>query len=226
MTSAQRPLLIAHRYGNKLHLIDEATDAAADAIEIDVWFHRGQLEVGHDKTLGPIPLRWDRWSLALGRNRPLTLPQVLSRFPQHIEPMLDLKGTDPRLPTAIRALLTQHFTGRPYMVSSQNWDALEHFLDDPNARVVRSAGSTRALHLLQDQFADWPGAGGGLNHKLIAPGEIEALRHHTNLVLTWTVNTLPLAHQLTAAGVTGLITDNLEVIRAIRAQHPDKPSSE
>jgi glycerophosphoryl diester phosphodiesterase len=226
MPPDQRPLLIAHRYGNKLPLIDEAARAGADVIEVDVWYHRGTIQVGHDKTLGPIPLRWDRWSLALGHSRPLSLPQVLRLFPANVRPMLDLKGTDPRLPAAVQAIAQQHLPERDYMVSSQNWDYLQQFLDTPTASVVRSAGTPQALRRLQDDFADWPGDGGGLNHKLITPGDIEALRHHTALVLTWTVNTIELANQLTADGVTGIITDNLELIRTIRAQHPDSPSSE
>jgi len=46
-------LLIAHRYGNKLHLIDETAEAGADIVEIDLWFHRAAIEVGPAKTLGP-----------------------------------------------------------------------------------------------------------------------------------------------------------------------------
>lgn len=226
MTTEQRPLLIAHRYGNKLKLIDAAAAAGADAIEIDVWYHRGRLEVGHDKTLGPIPLRWDRWSLALGRNRPLRLTQVIDRFPADVEPMFDLKGAAPGLPEALKACIADRLPGRPYMVSSQNWDYLEHFIDDPNARVVRSAGSPEALVQLQQQMPEWRGDGGGFNYKLLEAGSPETLSQHTNLILTWTVNDLPLARRLLAAGVTGLITDSLDLIRAIRAiraQHPDDP---
>ena len=53
MSPSQRPLLIAHRYGNKLHLIDETAEAGADIVEIDLWFHRAAIEVGPAKTLGP-----------------------------------------------------------------------------------------------------------------------------------------------------------------------------
>ena len=219
MPPDQRPLLIAHRYGNKLHLLDAAIAAGADVIEVDVWFHRGDLEVGHDKTLGPVPIRWDRWSLALGHTRELRVPEVVARFPEHIEPLFDLKGTDPRLPAALRALIDQHLPGRSYIVASQNWDYLEQFLEAPHARVVRSAGSARALRRVQDDLADWAGDGAGFNHKLLNPGTVQALRHHTSLVLTWTVNDLERARQLTDAGVTGIITDNLDLIRTIRQQY-------
>jgi len=215
----QRPLLIAHRYGNRLHLIDEAAHAGADVIEVDVWFHRGNIEVGHDKTLGPIPIRWDRWSLALGQSRELRLPEVISRLPEHIEPLFDLKGTDPRLPAALQTIIDRHFPNRGYLVASQNWDYLEQFLEAPHARVVRSAGSPRALRLVQDELADWAGDGAGFNHKLLNPGTVQALRHHTSLVLTWTVNDLERARQLADAGVTGIITDNLDLIRTIRQQY-------
>ena len=141
MPPDQRPLLIAHRYGNRLHLIDEAAHAGADVIEVDVWFHRGNIEVGHDKTLGPIPIRWDRWSLALGQSRELRLPEVISRLPEHIEPLFDLKGTDPRLPAALQTIIDRHFPNRGYLVAStdQGLAARAISVRDSGGSLVRSS---------------------------------------------------------------------------------------
>jgi len=216
VTETQHPLLIAHRAGNHLDALAPAADAGAHLIEIDVWFHRGRLEVGHDKTLGPVPLRWDRWSLGLGWRRKVLLPEILSQLPPHIEPMFDLKGHHPGLPAALLHAIEQHLPNRPYAVSSQTWAYLDHFLHDDHARVVRSVGSTEALQLLREDLDSWPGAGVGFQFKLLTPEVIAELRERTPLIVTWTINDLEQARTLIRQGVGGIITDNLDVIRALR----------
>jgi len=212
----ERPLLIAHRYGNHLDQLAPASDAGAHIIEIDVWFHRDRLEVGHDKTLGPIPLRWDRWSLALGHQRELVVANVLPELPDHVQPMFDLKGRDPRLPDALKQVIADQFVGRPYTVSSQNWGYLDQFLDAEGAHVIRSVGSTAALDLMRAELDAWTGAGIGLDVDLLSPRVIEELGAGTPLIVTWTVNDLAEANTLLRQGVGGIITDSLDVIRGLR----------
>jgi glycerophosphoryl diester phosphodiesterase len=216
VTLLDRPLLIAHRYGNHLDQIERASVAGAHQIEIDVWLHRGRLEVGHDKTLGPIPLRWDRWSLAFGRNRKLALADVLRELPAHVEPMLDLKGTHPGLPDALLSLLEEEFAGRPYTVASQNWEYVDRFLEIERAHVIRSIGSAEALERMQSELGSWTGAAVGFHFELLSPDVIEEFSAESRLIVTWTVNSLAQATELLQQGVGGIISDNLELIRAIR----------
>lgn len=218
MTLNERPLLIAHRAGNHLDQLAPAADAGAQIIEIDVWFHRGRLEVGHDKTLGPIPLRWDRWSLALGGRRELEVRDVLERFPPDAKPMFDLKGTDPRLPAALQRVIAEYFPDRAYTVSSQNWSYLDEFLGAEGAHVIRSVGSTDMLAQMRRDLDGWTGAGIGLDVELLSGAVIEELRQGTPLIVTWTVNDLERAIDLVRHGVGGIITDRLEVIRGLRAE--------
>lgn len=212
MLEQQRPLLIAHRYGNHLDRIDPAVAAGAHVIEVDVWYHRGRLEVGHEKTLGPLPLRWDRWSLHLGGRRRHALAAVLDRLPPEVAPMLDLKGEHPGLPDALHRLLDERFADREFFVSSQNWRYLDPFLDRPGAHVVRSVGSTEMLEDLRPDLDGWRGAGIGLDQELLTAAVIAELRDRTPLLLTWTVNEEPRARELLAEGVGGVISDSLEVI--------------
>jgi glycerophosphoryl diester phosphodiesterase len=221
VTLHERPLLIAHRAGNHLEKLTPAADAGAQIIEIDVWFHRDGLEVGHDKTLGPVPLRWDRWSLALGAHRELEVRDVLQRFPPDAKPMFDLKGTDPRLPEALQRAIAEHFPGRPYTVSSQNWAYLDEFLGVENAHVIRSVGSAKMLAQMRRDLDRWTGAGIGLDVELLTSAVIEELQQGTPLIVTWTVNDLERAIDLVRQGVGGIITDRLEVIRAMRARQTD-----
>lgn len=213
----ERPLLIAHRAGNHLEQLTPAATAGAQIIEIDVWFHRGRVEVGHDKTLGPIPLRWDRWSLALGRSRKLVIRDVLERFPPDAKPMFDLKGTDPRLPDALQQAIEEHFPNRAYTVSSQNWAYLDEFLGAEGAHVIRSVGSPEMLQQMRRDLGAWTGAGIGLDVELLSAEVINELAAATPLIVTWTVNDLARAAELVRQGVGGIITDRLEVVRALRA---------
>ena len=57
-------ILVAHRAGNDLKRLHEAEALGIAHIEADVRLWRGRLEVRHLKTLGPIPVLWDRWRLA------------------------------------------------------------------------------------------------------------------------------------------------------------------
>lgn len=221
VTLNERPLLIAHRAGNHLEQLAPAASAGAQIIEIDVWFHRGRVEVGHDKTLGPIPLRWDRWSLALGRSRQLSISDVLTRFPADAKPMFDLKGTDPRLPERLQRAIEEDFPGRAYTVSSQNWAYLDEFLGADRAHVIRSVGSTEMLQQMRRDLETWSGAGIGLNQELLTNEVIDELRQATPLIVTWTVNDLERALDLVRRGVGGIITDRLAVIRAMRAEPAD-----
>ena len=217
MSLNEPPLLIAHRAGNHLERLMPAAEAGAQIIEIDVWFHRGRLEVGHDKTLGPIPLRWDRWSLALGGRRKLELRDVLERFPPDAKPMFDLKGTDASLPAALHDAIAEYFPNRAYTVSSQNWTYLDEFLGSEGAHVIRSVGSPEMLAQMRHDLDAWTGAGIGLDEELLSRAVIEELRERTPLIVTWTVNDLERAIDLVRQGVGGIITDRLEVIRAMRA---------
>ena len=215
MFEHRQPLLIAHRFGNRVDSVAPSVRAGARLIEIDVWFHRGRIEVGHDKTLGPIPLRWDRWSLALGWRRKVRLPDVLAQVPPQVAPMFDLKGSHPRLPEALKQIIEEHIPGRPFFVSSQNWAYLEEFLDHEQAQVVRSVGSHEALEQMRGALDSWTGAGIGLHVELLTPSVIDELLEGTPLILTWTINDIGRAKTLLDAGVRGIISDNLELIREI-----------
>ena len=58
------PFFVAHRAGNDLAQLRAAEEIGLDLVEADIRLFRGRLEVRHLKTLGPIPVLWDRWRLA------------------------------------------------------------------------------------------------------------------------------------------------------------------
>ena len=89
------PLLIAHRAGNDPAHLRAAEEAGADVIEADLHLWRGRLELRHLKTVGPLPLYWDRWALAPPWRRFDSSTTCSPRARPQTSLMLDLKGRDP-----------------------------------------------------------------------------------------------------------------------------------
>ena len=89
------PFVVAHRAGNDLGILRRAEALAPRLVEADLHLRRGRVEVRHLKTLGPLPLLWDRWRLAPGWRPRLELPALLEAAAPGTELMLDLKGHDP-----------------------------------------------------------------------------------------------------------------------------------
>ena len=58
------PFLVAHRAGNDLALLRRAEERGITHVEADLHLFRGRLEVRHLKTVGPLPILWDQWTLA------------------------------------------------------------------------------------------------------------------------------------------------------------------
>ena len=52
------------------------SNLGADLVEADVRLYRGRLEVRHLRTVGPLPILWDRWQLAAPRRRRLQLAEL------------------------------------------------------------------------------------------------------------------------------------------------------
>ena len=122
-------------------------------IEADVHLHRGRLEVRHLKTLGPLPVLWDRWYLASPRTPRLELAALLDGVGPDTTLMLDLKGRDPRLSRRVARRARAAPPTGPVTVCSRSWRLLEPFLGDP-ARACRAlVGSRRQLRALRRRFA-------------------------------------------------------------------------
>jgi glycerophosphoryl diester phosphodiesterase len=209
------PLAIAHRAGNDPELLGRARAAGVDLLEADVWLFRGRLEVRHRKTMGPVPLLWDRWELARGWMPPLTLAELLNLTDARDELMLDLKGTRPRLSHAIRGALDELALQRPITVCSRNWRLLEPFVEAPAVRVVYSVGSTGQLARLFRLKRDRPFDAISIHQRLLTPAVVQRLNACAGFIMTWPVNTQVRMSELLQWGVRGIISDDLELLRAL-----------
>lgn len=212
------PLTVAHRAGNHLDRLPAASSLGVDLIEVDVWLYRGRLEARHAKTLGPIPLLWDRWRLWPPWTRRLRLAEVLRAAASHdSELMLDIKSSDRRLPAALIAELDAEAPGRPFTASSQQWHQLAALEGQPGARLVYSVGSEQMLQALPEATAAHRLDGVAIRQTLLDAGRVAQLLRLAPLLFAWTVNDPADRDRLLAWGVNGVISDDLALLQATSA---------
>jgi glycerophosphoryl diester phosphodiesterase len=220
-------LAIAHRAGNALPSLRAAVAAGADVIEADVHEHHGRLEVRHLKTLGPVPLLWDRWALVPAWAPRLLLAELLAAAEHGTTFMLDLKGRGGRTGVAVAAFLHEHAAGHPVIVCSRDWPTLEGFADLPWARVVLSARNRGELARLRARVRRIPAYGVSLHVSLLDPAVVAELRERVEVVMTWPVNDASALATVRAAGADGVISDDPAILREIvasRGSGNDRPA--
>ena len=200
--------LVAHRAGNDLAQLRAAERLRVPLVEADVHLFGGRLEVRHRKTVGPIPILWDRWELAPPWAPRMVLDELVTAASPRTELMLDLKGHDARLPGHIlEAIDTAGLRGR-LTVCSQDWRLLEPLSGRPEIRVVHSVGNARQLARLRRR-ADAL-AGISIHQRLLNAVVVEELRRRAGLVLSWPVESVAQARRLAEWGVQGLISRRFE----------------
>jgi glycerophosphoryl diester phosphodiesterase len=177
-------------------------------VEADVHLFAGRLEVRHRKTVGPIPILWDRWELAPPWAPRLLLEELLEAASPGTELMLDLKGHDRRLPDRVLAAIAAAGPRDRLTVCSQDWRLLEPLAGHPEIRAVHSVGDARQLARLwrrEDRLA-----GISIHERLLDAIVVHELRRRAALVLSWPVESVALARRLGAWGVQGLISRRFE----------------
>jgi glycerophosphoryl diester phosphodiesterase len=227
------PLLaVAHRAGNSLAGLRTALELGADVVEADVNAHRGRLEVRHLKTMGPLPLLWDRWELRSARSPRLGLETLLAAADGGATFMLDLKGGDPAVGAEVARELHERAPERPVLVCSRNWAALAPFTGIGWVRTVRSARTRRELRRLLAVLD--VGVGGGkkalagaepygvsVHRSLLDPDAVAALHRYVEVVMTWPINddaALDAVLTLRGSGSLGVISDEPAVLARLVAE--------
>ena len=185
--------------------------SGAQLVEADVRLFRGRLELRHLKTVGPLPLYWDRWVVTPTWRR-LVLADLLAA-PAPVELMLDLKGTRTRLGALVAEAIAPHAASRRFTVCARAWHQLDAFERLP-VRRVHSVGSARDLRRLLARFEGRRLDGVSIHERLVDARAMAALRGVTATVLTWPVNDVRRARELVALGVRGLITDRPALVAA------------
>jgi glycerophosphoryl diester phosphodiesterase len=205
--------VVAHRAGNDLARLQEAEELGVALIEADVRLWRGRLEVRHLKTLGPLPVLWDRWRLANPLAPRLELHELLAGARPGTALMLDLKGRDPRLATLVRDALGD----RSVTICARSRRLLEPFAGSGHHRLFQSVGSRRQLRRLLRRVDLLHLDGVSIHERLLDEHVVAELRRRSATVLSWPVNTLQRAQELAGLGVHGLISDRPSALLEQRA---------
>jgi glycerophosphoryl diester phosphodiesterase len=161
--------------------VNSALVAGADIIEADIHLFRGRLEVRHLKTVGPLPLFWDRWELR-GPSTPIASLEEL------------LVGDRPDT-----------------WVCSRRWSHIERIVEGDQLIGMPSAGSRTQLRRLLRRYGPGSLPAVSVKADLLSPAVVEALRVRAAHVFTWRVNDVETARVLVSWGVTGLISDRPEL---------------
>jgi len=216
--SIPRPFAVAHRAGNGLTLAQAAVDAGADVLEADIWLYRDRLELRHEKTLGPLPILWDRWSLEFGHRPQLELATLLDSLAPEVEVMLDLKGypgSDPAIAARIAAQMDVARPGTPFLVCSQNWTLLEAFRPFPTALLVHSIGNRRQLARAWQRLERDDHDAVSIHVKLLNAETVHALKLRISTIMTWPINDPATLEQVLSWGVDGITTDRLDIVTRV-----------
>jgi glycerophosphoryl diester phosphodiesterase len=214
------PFLIAHRAGNDLERLRAARALGVPLIEADLHLFAGRLEVRHLKTLGPVPILWDRWRVASPRAPRLLLDELLRAVGQ-APLMLDLKGRDVRLSELVVAALADRSGGAETVVCSQSWGLLRPLESLAGLRVVHSVGSRRQLAVLRRRFAGRRLAGISIHRTLLDAATARELRERAALLMSWPVESAAQAHELAGWGVQGLITSRYQELAPLFGAGPE-----
>jgi glycerophosphoryl diester phosphodiesterase len=212
-------LAIAHRAGNSLAALHAANELGVDVIECDVHRYRGRLEVRHLKTVGPLPFLWDRWELSSGLAPRLGLGELLEAEEHGTMFMLDMKGRSVAAARAVAELLHEGGHHRPVMVCGRWWPSVERVAELPYVQPVLSARHRLELRRLRTRVAaGFPVHGVSVHRSLLDAEVVAELHRHVEIVMTWPVNDLTSLDAMLGIGVTGIISDEHDVLAELKAR--------
>ncbi len=215
-------LAIAHRAGNSLAALEAARELGADVVECDVHAHRGRLEVRHLKTAGPLPFLWDRWELVPASVARLELHALLAAR-RELTLMLDLKGRHRHMANAVAELLDAEAQSGSILVCGRWWPAVDDLAGlHPHVRPVLSARNRGELARLRTRLRTEAAPYGVSVHvSLLDVDVVEDLRAHVSLVMTWPVNDMHTLDRVWDYGVTGVISDENDVLAEVLRRRGD-----
>lgn len=212
-------ILIAHRAGNDLDNLAEAFAFGVDYAEADVWLYRKRLEVRHDKTAGPLPFLWERWSLRPGWNKRLVLSEVIRAASGRGKLYLDLKGDEERLPATLTSEL-KLIGVKDAAFSSPVWWYLDRLAPDfPESQLFYTLSNLERLAQFRPRLAKREISAVAINSEIVTEDVIEELRDAgVQDITTWGIEDREAAQAVLASGVNGITSKNLDLLSELRRE--------
>jgi glycerophosphoryl diester phosphodiesterase len=248
--SHDKPVLIAHAYGNTRARLQTALDSPVDAIELDLWYREGGLWVRHERRLNPLPLLVDRrmrghsvppLSLPLGKRlylRPdlnrLSLESVLQAVSGSKSLLIDVKGSyHARQNLAFAQTLIQtirdHDAESWVTICGQFWPVLDDVRREAPDLEVRYS----IEHVYQwEKFMRLLGEDERvckvcIEHRFLSEERVRFIEEKGVDIYCWTVDDPTEAFRLAAAGADGIISNDLDLLaqlgQAREAKQPGQP---
>jgi hypothetical protein len=209
---------VAHRAGNDPDLARRAA-RVADLVELDVHWHRGRLEVRHAKRLWGTQRLWEKWYLLPSGARRDAFADVLATVGPDVHLLVDLKGYNPRLATAVRSAID----GRPHTtVATKSWWLLRPFVATPGIRTLRSAGTRMRLAVVL-RLPVPRGVDGTVVHERLLTRRVVAKLGGRGPVLAWALTSRKRIDELAGWGVRGFIVDDLGLVAHYRPVDVGEP---
>lgn len=216
-----RPLAIAHRAGNNLDAARAAIAAGVDMLEADVWPRLGRLEIRHVKSIGPLPIYWERWYIDSIGGRHVRLDELIEGLPPDVRLFLDLKGLHPWLGRRVVNAIREIQKDREIVVCGRNWRHLDPVARLPNVHIFYSIGDEKQLANVWDRLGRQTNPAVSIHHRLLTEETVARFKNLRTTIIAWTVNDPAIARALFQLGVDGFTSDNREMLADIvsRREH-------
>src|SRR5688572_21065832 len=208
-----------HRAGNRRELFALAADHAVDAIEADAWVIGGRIFAHHERPLQGLKVLVHNRGFRLPRGPAIELDDLLDATAARCVLILDVRSWWNDSTPELAALLADAPADARIALTFESWDAADRaraWL--PAHSVAYSVRSERQLRRYIERHTQGTQDAVSLTvrHTLLHDRvEVEALRRFTPRIAVWTVDDVGRALDLVRWGVDEIVSNELEVLRAL-----------
>jgi glycerophosphoryl diester phosphodiesterase len=239
MTGGPSVARIAHAYGNNSEALAAALASKIDVIEADVWHRKDDFYLRHERRAGLLPILYDTrvgdhrpgpLSLRFGRHfvrpdfRPFRLVHLLGAIHGRRHVMLDIKGwpdkrTAGRLAHDLVRRIDRAGAAQWVSVCGQTYEALDALrAESPPFPIRYSMERDDQWDAFMERMrADDSVRAVSMQYRLADEERLAVAADSGISVYCWTVDDSILARRLADKGVSGIISNRLDLLEGLHA---------